>query len=101
MPSRDYYLAETEPYIGHRTALLAYIADSFRRAGIDDPDGRAARVMALEVAIAERSWTLSQSHDVVRMNSVMTPPSSRPLRPASIGMPFSRNRASPDNRRSR
>ena len=73
MPSRDYYLADSEPYIGHRAALLAYIADSFRRAGIDDPDGRAARVMALETAIAERTWTLAQRRDVVRMNSVMTP----------------------------
>jgi putative endopeptidase len=73
MPSRDYYLADAEPYIGHRKALIAYIADSFRRAGIDDPDGRAARVMALETAIAERHWTLSQSRDVVRMNRVMSP----------------------------
>jgi endothelin-converting enzyme/putative endopeptidase len=73
MPSRDYYLADQEPYIGHRKALKAYIADSFRRAGIDDPDGRAAKVLALEVAIAERSWTLAQSRDVVRMNNVMTP----------------------------
>ena len=73
MPSRDYYLADAEPYIGHRAALLDYIADSFRRAGIDDPDGRAARVMALETAIAERTWTLAQRRDVVRMNNVMTP----------------------------
>ncbi|WP_379920962.1 M13 family metallopeptidase [Erythrobacter sp. R86502] len=73
MPSRDYYLADQEPYIGHRKALLAYIADSFRRAGIDDPDERAARVMAIETAVAERHWTLSQSRDVVRMNNVMAP----------------------------
>lgn len=73
MPSRDYYLADQEPYIGHRKALLAYIADSFRRAGIDDPDGRAERVMALEMAIAERHWSLAQRRDVVRMNNVMSP----------------------------
>lgn len=73
MPSRDYYLADQEPYIGHRKALLAYIADSFRRAGIDDPDGRAERVMALEMAIAQRHWSLAQRRDVVRMNNVMSP----------------------------
>lgn len=72
MPSRDYYLADQEPYIGHRQALLAYVADSFRRAGIDDPDGRAVRVMALETAIAEKEWTLEQRRDVVRMNRVMS-----------------------------
>jgi putative endopeptidase len=73
MPSRDYYLAQSEPYIGHRKALLAYIASSFRRAGIDDPDLRAAAVMALETDIAKLQWSVAQQRDVVRMNNVMTP----------------------------
>ncbi|MFM7350082.1 MAG: M13 family metallopeptidase [Erythrobacter sp.] len=73
MPSRDYYLTNAEPYIGHRQALKDYIADSFRRAGIDDPDGRAAAVLALETAIAEKQWSLAQTRDVVRMNTVMSP----------------------------
>jgi len=51
MPSRDYYLVDAEPYVGHRKALQAYMADCFRRAGIPDADGRAARVMALEMEI--------------------------------------------------
>lgn len=73
MPSRDYYLTDQEPYIGHRQALRDYIADSFRRAGIDDPDGRAGAVLALEIAIAQKHWTLAQTRDVVRMNNVMSP----------------------------
>jgi endothelin-converting enzyme/putative endopeptidase len=73
MPSRDYYLADAEPYIGHRKALQAYMADCFRRAGIADPEGRAAKVMALEIEIARRQWPLSDQRDVVRMNNVMTP----------------------------
>ncbi|WP_439534474.1 M13 family metallopeptidase [Polymorphobacter sp.] len=73
MPSRDYYLADAEPYIGHRQALRDYIADSFRRAGIADADARAASVMALETEIARRQWTLAERRDVVRMNDVMTP----------------------------
>jgi putative endopeptidase len=73
MPSRDYYLADAEPYIGHRKALLEYIASSFRRAGIDNPDARAAKVMALEMEIAKRQWSLAQRRDVVAMNNVMTP----------------------------
>jgi endothelin-converting enzyme/putative endopeptidase len=72
MPSRDYCLAETEPYIGHRKALQAYMAESFRRAGISDPDARAAKVMALETEIAKRQWKLADQRDVVRMNNVMT-----------------------------
>lgn len=73
MPSRDYYLTDAEPYIGHRKALVDYIASSFRRAGISDPDTRAARVMALELEIARRQWSTAQRRDVVRMNNVMTP----------------------------
>lgn len=73
MPSRDYYLADSEPYIGHRKALQAYIADCFRRAGISDPEGRAAKVMALEMEIAKRQWTMVERRDRVRMNNVMTP----------------------------
>jgi putative endopeptidase len=73
MPSRDYYLADTEPYIGHRNALQAYIAASFTRAGIADAQARAARVMALETEIARRQWPMADQRDVVRMNNVMTP----------------------------
>lgn len=73
MPSPDYYLTDEEPYIGHRKALLGYIAESFRRAGVADPDNRAAKVMALELEIAKRQWKLAQQRDVVAMNNVMTP----------------------------
>ncbi|MFN3453010.1 MAG: M13 family metallopeptidase, partial [Sphingorhabdus sp.] len=73
MPSRDYYLADVEPYIGHRKALLEYIASTFRRAGVPDADARASKVMALEMEIAKRQWTTAQQRDVVAMNNVMTP----------------------------
>ncbi|WP_164155673.1 M13 family metallopeptidase [Sandarakinorhabdus rubra] len=73
MPSRDYYLADAEPYIGHRKALQDYIASSFRRAGIPDADVRAAKVLALEIEIAKRHWSLAERRDVVRMNNVMSP----------------------------
>lgn len=73
MPSRDYYLADAEPYIGHRKALLDYIASTFRRAGIADADARAAKVMALETEIAKRQWTTAQRRDVVALNNVMSP----------------------------
>lgn len=73
MPSRDYYLAQTEPYIGYRKALQDYIAASFRRGGIADADARAAKVLAFETEIAKRQWSTSELRDVVRMNHVMTP----------------------------
>jgi endothelin-converting enzyme/putative endopeptidase len=86
MPSRDYYLADAEPYIGHRKALQAYMANSFRRAGISDPEARAAKVMALETEIARRQWPLTDQRDVVRMNNVMTPAQLKAYAP---GFPWS------------
>jgi endothelin-converting enzyme/putative endopeptidase len=85
LPSRDYYLAETEPYIGYRKALLAYIADSFRRAGIPDADARAARVLDLETEIAKRQWTAAERRDAVRANHVMT---SAELKAYAPGFPW-------------
>lgn len=81
MPSRDYYLANTEPYVKFRTALRDYIATTFRRAGISDPDSRAARVMAIEMEIAKRQWTTAQRRDAVRMNRVMTLPELKAFAP--------------------
>jgi putative endopeptidase len=73
MPSPDYYLTNAEPYIGHRKALQIYIANSFRRAGISNPEVRAAKVLAIEINIAKRHWTLVERRDEVRMNNVMSP----------------------------
>ncbi len=73
MPSRDYYLTDAEPYIGHRKALHDYISSSFTRAGIDNADARAARVMALETEIAKRQWSMAERRDAVRNNHVMSP----------------------------
>lgn len=85
MPSRDYYLTEAEPYIGHRKALLDYMASSFRRAGVADADARATKVLALEIEIARRHWSVAQRRDVVRMNHVMTPAQ---LKQYAVGFPW-------------
>jgi len=73
LPSRDYYLNDSEPYAGYRKALQAYMADTFRRAGFPDAEARAAKVFALEMEVAKRQWSPLEMRDVVRMNNVMTP----------------------------
>ncbi len=73
MPTRDYYLDQSAPYVGFRKAFADYVAASFRRAGIADADARAAKVVAFEIELAKVSWTIEQRRDVVRMNHVMTP----------------------------
>jgi len=73
LPSRDYYLNDSEPYAGYRKALQAYMADTFRRAGFPYAEARAAKVFALEMEVAKRQWSPLEMRDVVRMNNVMTP----------------------------
>jgi putative endopeptidase len=74
MPARDYYLNPGEPFEGYRKALLAYIAETFRRAGFADAEARAAKVFGLEMAVAKNAWNPLEERDVVRMNHVMTSP---------------------------
>ncbi len=73
MPSRDYYLAESEPYIGVRKALLRLYRTSFRRAG--DSRRRCPRRQCAGARNRNRQAAVdasADSRDVVRMNHVMT-----------------------------
>ena len=63
LPNRDYYDREDAPFPEHREAYVAYITATLERAGIDRPAERAADIMALETAIAERHWTRVQQRD--------------------------------------
>lgn len=63
LPNRDYYDREDAPFPEHREAYVAYITATLERAGIDRPAERAADIMALETAIAERHWSRVQQRD--------------------------------------
>ncbi|MDP9178734.1 MAG: M13 family metallopeptidase [Gemmatimonadota bacterium] len=63
MPDRDYYL-RTEPRMEEtRKAYTAYMARLFSLAGQPDPSGAAARILALETAIATPQWDRARSRD--------------------------------------
>src|SRR5579875_3004149 len=51
MPSRDYYLEETPHMKEVRDKYAAHVAAMLKLAGLDNPDQRAAKVIALEHAI--------------------------------------------------
>jgi endothelin-converting enzyme/putative endopeptidase len=72
LPGREYYLTAGEPFDGHRAAYLAYIADVFRRAGIDGGEAQARAIMDLETKIAASQWTLEQQRDPVKGYRAMT-----------------------------
>jgi len=61
LPDRDYYLVDAPANVKARDAFRAHIAKLFALAGFDDPQGRAARVYALEEKIAKGWWSREQS----------------------------------------
>jgi predicted metalloendopeptidase len=64
MPDRDYYLSASPHMAELRKQYLAHIEAMFKLAGFTDPAARAARVFALETAIAKVHATRVESEDV-------------------------------------
>jgi putative endopeptidase len=64
MPDRDYYLTASPRMEAIRTRYQAHIAALFKLAGIADAEARAAKVYALELAIAKGQESLEDSEDV-------------------------------------
>ncbi len=61
----EYYLREGEPFASIMAAYEAYYTKLLTLAGIDNPDKRAADVIALEKQLAKVSWSASQQRDKV------------------------------------
>ncbi|WP_051978307.1 M13 family metallopeptidase [Edaphobacter aggregans] len=73
LPNRDYYLTDSPHMKDIREKYQAHIAKIFELAGIPDGPDRAARVLALEHAIAENQLSLAESEDIHKANNVWTP----------------------------
>ena len=69
MPDRAYYLDDTPRMAELRTKYQAHIAATFKLAGYDDADGRAARVFELEHRIALSHANRADSADVQKANN--------------------------------
>jgi putative endopeptidase len=63
MPDRDYYLRNDEKFTAIRKAYVDYIAKLFTLAGQKDPAGAAARILALETALAQKQWDRARNRD--------------------------------------
>ncbi len=72
LPGRDYYLAEQEPYAGHRSAYVAHITEVFRRAGIDGGAAKARAILDFETQLALAHWTPAETRDPVKTYHAMT-----------------------------
>ena len=73
LPNRDYYLSDSASMKEIRTKYLAHVDAMFRLAGLSDADARAARVLALETAIAKVQLSLADSEDIHKANNPWRP----------------------------
>ena len=72
LPDREYYLAGSEHMREVRAKYQAHVAAMLKLAGFDDAEGRAARVVELEHAIAEKHRSLSDNEDIHKANNPWT-----------------------------
>jgi putative endopeptidase len=72
MPSRDYYLDESQHMKDLRVQYVTHVAALFRLAGFDDSEARAAHVIALERSIAETHISLADIEDIAKANNLWT-----------------------------
>jgi putative endopeptidase len=63
MPDRDYYLRSDEKFVAIRKAYTTYIARLFALANQPDPEGAAARIVALETNLAKLQWDRARNRD--------------------------------------
>ena len=63
LPDRDYYLKADARFAETRTAYQRYIETLLRLAGQPDPAGAARNILALETALAEKSWDRARNRD--------------------------------------
>ncbi|MDQ2990682.1 MAG: M13 family metallopeptidase, partial [Pseudomonadota bacterium] len=72
MPDRAYYLSDSPKMADLRTKYQAHVAAMLKLAGYADSDARAARVLALETAIARAHASREDSADVQKANNPWT-----------------------------
>ncbi len=69
MPDRSYYLDDAAPMAALRTKYQAHLAAMLKLAGIKDPDGKAARIFALEKKLAAAHASREDSEDLHKCNN--------------------------------
>jgi endothelin-converting enzyme/putative endopeptidase len=70
MPSRDYYLDQSQHMKDLRIQYVTHVAAMFRYAGFDDAANRAAHVINLERTIAETHISLADIENIAKANNL-------------------------------
>jgi putative endopeptidase len=69
LPDREYYTGQSDRMKNLRTAYQAHVAAMLKLAGFQDSETRAAKIVALEHAIAEKHLTLAENEEVHKANN--------------------------------
>jgi Predicted metalloendopeptidase len=69
LPDREYYLSDSPHMKDLRAKYQPHVSAMLKLAGLTDTDARAARIVELEHAIAEKHLTLDQDQDVKKANN--------------------------------
>lgn len=72
LPDRAYYLDQSDRFKDIRAKYVSHIARMLTLAGQNDGEAKAARILALETAIAKAHWTVEATGDVAKANNVWT-----------------------------
>jgi len=73
LPDREYYLSDSDAMKEIRTKYQEHIATILKLAAFENAEKRAARIIALEHAIAETHWSLADDNDVHKANNIWKP----------------------------
>jgi len=69
LPDREYYLSDSAAMRETRTKYQAHVATMLKLSGFDNTDARAARILELEHAIAEKHISLAEDDDIQKANN--------------------------------
>jgi putative endopeptidase len=69
LPDREYYLSDSTAMAEIRAKYRTHVAIMLKLAGLNDADARAARILELEHAIAEKHRSLADNNDIHKANN--------------------------------
>ncbi len=72
MPSRDYYLDQSQHMKDIRVQYFRHVATMLRLTGLDDADARAGRVVSLEHDLAATHISVADIEDIAKANNLWT-----------------------------
>jgi putative endopeptidase len=72
LPDREYYISDSEHMKEVRAKYKDHVSKMLKLAGLTDTDTRAARIVELEHAIAEKHISLADNDDIHKANNTWT-----------------------------